>query len=151
MNKLVTNPCYNIVTMARKKKSPRGSEFWQIIFPTLVGAGLILAFGIWFGLTGSSGNISRFAQISTVLLAIPVYITSLLFGLVMVGLIILIGKLIKGIRPITEKVLDILDKLQDGAKQGTRSLVRLVIEPAAILAIFQRKPDQQGQEIKLND
>lgn len=137
--------------MAEKKKSPRGSDFWQILFPTLVGAALILALGIWFGLTGSSGSLSRFAEISTVLLAIPVYIAALLFGIILAGLIYLVGKLIQGIPPITQWMLTVLDKVRGGAQQGSRSLARLVIEPAAVLAIFQRKRDRQDPEIKLND
>ena len=148
---LIANPCYNIVTMAEKKRSPRGSEFWQIIFPTLVGAVLLLAVGVWFGLTGSSGNLARFAQISTALLAIPVYIVVLLLGLVLVGLILLIGKLIQVIPSLTGWVLEYLGKIQKGAKLGTRSLARLIIEPIALLAIFQRKSDQKDQDIKLND
>lgn len=148
---LIANPCYNIVTMAEKKRAPRGSEFWQIIFPTLVGAVLLLAVGVWFGLTGSSGNLARFAQISTALLAIPVYIVALLLGLVLVGLILLIGKLIQVIPSLTGWVLEYLGKIQKGAKLGTRSLARLIIEPIALLAIFQRKSDQKDQDIKLND
>ena len=137
--------------MAEKKKSSRGSDFWQIIFPTLVGAVLILALGVWFGLTASSGNLSRFAEISTALLAIPVYIAALLFALVLVGLIYLVSKLIRGIPQITGWILEVLDKIRGGAELGSKSIARLVIEPAAILAIFQRKRDRQDPEIKLND
>jgi hypothetical protein len=137
--------------MAEKKESPRGSDFWQIIFPTLVGAVLILSLGVWFGLTGSSANHSRFAEISTALLAIPVYIAALFFGAVLVGLIFLVGKMIQVIPPITGQVLEILNKIQDGAVLGSQSLARLVIEPAAILAIFQRKRERQDPEIKLTD
>ena len=137
--------------MVEKKKAPRGSEFWQIIFPTLMGAVLLLALGLWLGLTGSTGNLSRFAQISTALLAIPVYIAALLFGLVMVGLILLVGKLIEVIPTLTGWVLEFLEKIQKGAKLGTRSLAKLVIEPTALLAIFRRKSDRRDQEIKLND
>lgn len=137
--------------MAEKKKSPRGSEFWQILFPTLVGAVLILALGIWFGLTGSTGSLSRFAEISTVLLAIPVYIGSLLFALLLVGMIYLVSQLIKGIPTITGRVLEVLDKIRVGAARGSRSLTRLVIEPIAILGIFRRGTEHQDPEIKLND
>jgi len=137
--------------MAEKNKSPRGSDFWQILFPTLLGAVLILALGIWFGLTASSGNLSRFAEISTALLVIPVCMAALLFALVLVGLIYLVSKLIQGIPPITVWMLEILDKIRAGAELGSRSLARLVIEPAAILAVFQRKRDRQDPEIKLND
>jgi hypothetical protein len=137
--------------MAEKKKAPRGSDFWQIIFPALIGAILILAVGIWFGITGSSGNLSRFAEISVVLLAIPVFIATLLFGLVLAGLIFLVSKLIQGIPPLTGRVLEILDKVQGGAVRGTQSLAKLVIEPIAIFGFFQRKRDDQDPEIKLND
>ena len=144
-------PCYNIDTMAEKKKSPRGSEFWQILFPALLGAAMILAFGIWFGITGSTVSLSRFAEISTVLLAIPVYIAALLFGLVLVGLIYLINRLIQGVHGINERVLPFLDKIRKGAVQGSQSLARLVIEPLAIMAILQRKKGHRDPEIKLND
>jgi ABC-type dipeptide/oligopeptide/nickel transport system permease component len=134
-----------------EKKSPRGSEFWQIIFPTLVGAVLMLALGIWFGLTGSAGNISRFAHISTVLLSIPVFIVSLVFGLVLVGLIYLVGRLLGGIPPVAEKLLHFLDRIRDTAGRASRSVAKLVIEPTAKLAVFQRKSDPSVEEIKLND
>ncbi len=145
------NPCYNIVTMAEKKNPSEGSEFWQIIFPTLVGTLLMLVLGIWFGLTGSTGSLSRFAQISTAMLAIPVFFAALLFGLVMVGLIYLVDKLMKGIPTITGRVFEVLDKIQEGAVKGSRSLARLVIEPTSLFAIFRCKVDQQDQEIKLKD
>jgi hypothetical protein len=137
--------------MAEKKKAPRGSDFWQIIFPTLLAAILILALGVWFGVTGSSGNLARFAEISVVLLAIPVFIASLLFGLVLAGLIFLVSKLIQGIPPITGRVLDFLGKIQDRAVRGTQALSRLVIEPIAFFGFFQRKRKQQDPEIKLYD
>jgi hypothetical protein len=137
--------------MAEKKKSPRGSEFWQILFPTLVGAAMILALGIWFGITGSTGNLSRFAEISTVLLAIPVYIAALLFALVLVGLIYLVTRLIQGVPGITGRVLQFLDKIRNGAVQGSQSIARLVIEPVAILAIFQRNKGNRDPDINLNE
>lgn len=137
--------------MAEKKKSPRGSEFWQILFPTLMGAALILILGIWFGVTGSTGSLSRFAEISTVLLAVPVYFAALLFAFMLMGLIYLVSKLIQGVPMITGRAFHFLDRIRGGAKRGSRSLARLVIEPAAVMAIFQRKVDRHDPEIKLND
>ena len=137
--------------MIEKKKYPRGSEFWQILFPTLLAAVLIVALGVWFGVTGSSGSLSRFADISTVLLAVPMYIAALLFGIVLAGLIYLVGKLFQVIPPITGRVLQILDKIQNGAALSTRFLARLVIEPISILGIFQRKRNHQGAKIKIKD
>ena len=137
--------------MAEKKQSPRGSEFWQIIFPTLVGAAMVLTLGIWFGITGSTGSLSRFAEISTVLLAIPVYIAALLFALVLIGLIYLITRLIQGVPEFTGRVLQFLDKIRNGAFKASQSIAGLVIEPVAIMAIFQRKKGIRDPEIKLND
>ncbi len=137
--------------MAEKKKSPRGSDFWQILFPTLMGAALILILGIWFGVTGSTGSLSRFAEISTVLLAVPVYLAALIFAFVLVGLIYLVSKLIQGVPAFTGRAYDLLDRIRGGAQRGSRSLARLVIEPAAVMAIFQRKADRQDPENKLYD
>ena len=109
---------------------------------------MILAFGIWFGITGSTGSLSRFAEISTVLLAIPVYIAALVFALVLVGLIYLINRLIQGVAGINGRVLPFLDKIRNGAVQGSQSLAKLVIEPLAIMAILQRKKGHRDQEIK---
>jgi len=137
--------------MVEKKKSSGGSEFWQIFFPTILGGVLLLVLGIWLGITGSSGSLSRFAEISTVLLVIPVYLIALLFALMLVGMIYLVGKLLQVIPSATSWVLGILDKIRDGTISGTRTLARLVIEPAAFLAGFQRKRYRQHSEIKLND
>jgi hypothetical protein len=137
--------------MAEKKKAPRGSEFWQIIFPAVFGTVLILAVGVWFGITGSTGNLSRFAEISLVLLSFPFFIASLLFGLILIGLIFLVSKMIQGIPPVTGRVLEFLDKIREGTVRGTRSLASLVIEPIALFGFIQRKPKQQDSEIKLND
>lgn len=137
--------------MADKKKTPQGSEFWQIIFPTLVGAGLILAVGIWFGLTGTTGNLARFAEISTVLLVIPVGLAAILFGLLLGGLAYLIGRLIEGIPPLTGKVLGLLEQVQDGAKKASSTAARLVIEPAAALARFKPRRDRKDPKISLKN
>ena len=145
------NPCYNIVTMAEKRKSPQGSEFWQIIFPTLVGATMIFGLGIWFGITGSTGSLARFAEISTVLLVVPTGLAVLLMGLLLGGAAYLFGRLIEGIPPLTGKVLDFLEKIRAGVKQVSSAAARLVIEPAAVLAIFKPRRGRQDPEIPLND
>jgi hypothetical protein len=137
--------------MVAKKKPPQGSEFWQIIFPTVVGAMVVLSLGIWFGLTGTSGNLARFAEISTVLLIIPVVLAALLFGLLLFGLTYLVGRLITGIPPLTERILKLLEKIREGTTKATRSAASLVIEPAALLAIFRPKQKHQDSEISLND
>ena len=67
----------------------------QLDFLAMMAAALILMLGIWFGVTGSTGSLSRFAEISTVLLAVPVYLAALLFAFMLVGLIYLVSKLIR--------------------------------------------------------
>lgn len=132
------NPCYNIGIMAEKKKAPAGSFFWQIIFPTLIGTLLILFVGISVILYTSSGNISRFSEISTVLLVIPVLFSSLLLMLLLVALIILVIKIIQGLPSITGWILDRLERVQKGVQAVSENAVIPVVRPAALLAGIRR-------------
>lgn len=85
------------------------------------------------------------------LLVIPVLLAALIFGLLLGGSAYLIGRLIKGIPPLAEKVLGLLDKVRQGAKQASSAAASLVIEPLAALAIFRPKRDRQDPDISLND
>jgi hypothetical protein len=124
--------------MTDKRTSRPGSTFWQIIFPTLAAAVLFLLAGIWVILYSSPGNVSRFAEISTVLLVIPVFFMSLLGLLLLGGLIALVLKIIQGIPPITIWILDILEKVREIIRAISKNLVKPVIEPASYLAGFRR-------------
>jgi hypothetical protein len=136
--------------MAEKKKDPAGSYFWQIIFPTLIGTLLILSVGIWVILYTSSGNISRFAEVSTVLLVIPVLFSSLLLMLLLVALIILIIKIIQGLPSITGWILDKLEWVKKGVQAVSENAVVPVVRPAALLAGIRRIFSKDHSDIQID-
>jgi hypothetical protein len=136
--------------MAEKKKAPAGSFFWQIIFPTLIGTLLILFVGILVILYTSSGNISRFAEVSTVLLVIPVLFSSLLLMLLLVALIILVIKIIQGLPSITGWILDKLEWVQKGVQTVSENAVVPVVRPAALLAGIRRIFSKDNSDIQID-
>ena len=136
--------------MAEKKKAPAGSSFWQIIFPTIIGTLLLLMVGIWVILSTSPGNISRFAEISTVLLVIPVLFSSLLLVLLLGALIVLVVKIIQGLPTITEWILDKLELIQKGVRVVSESAAGPVIRPAALLAGIRRIFVKDNSEVQID-
>ena len=136
--------------MAEKKKAPVGSSFWQIIFPTIVGTLLLLLIGIWIILYTSPGNISRFAEISTVLLVIPVLFSSLLLMILLGGLIVLVMRIIQGLPTITEWILDKLEWVQKGVRAVSENATLPVIRPAAFLAGIRRIFAKDNSEVQID-
>jgi hypothetical protein len=145
---LIPIPCYNIVIMTEKKKASAGSSFWQIVFPTLIGTILLLLVGIWVVIYTSPGNVSRLAEISTVLLVIPVLFSSLLVMLLLGALIALVLKIIQSLPPITGKILEVLQQIQKVIEGLSKNSVIPVVRPAALFAGIRRlfsKDDSQVQ------
>jgi len=142
--------CYNIGIMAEKKKTPAGSYFWQIIFPVIIGTLLILLVGIWVILYTSPGNVSRFAEISTVLLVIPVMFSSLLLFLLFGALIALVIKIIQGLPTITEWILEKLNWVHNGIQSVSEIAVVPVIRPAAMLAGIRRIFSKDNSDIQID-
>jgi len=136
--------------MAEKKKAPAGSSFWQIIFPALVGALLLLLVGIWVILYTSPGNISRFAEISTVLLVIPVLFSSLLLMLLMGAFIVLVIKIIQGLPTITGWILDKLERVQKGVRVVSENAAGPVIRPLVLLAGIRRIFTKDKPEVQID-
>ncbi len=136
--------------MAEKKKAPAGSSFWQIIFPALVGALLLLLVGIWVILYTSPGNISRFAEISTVLLVIPVLFSSLLLMLLLGALIVLVIKIIQGLPTITGWILDKLERVQKGVRVVSENAAGPVIRPLVLLAGIRRIFTKDKPEVQID-
>ena len=129
-------PCYNIDTMADKKILPAGSSFWHIFVPFILGTIVTLFLAIWIVLRVSAGNISRFAEISTVLLVIPVVFFSLIFLVVLVGLIVLVIRIIQGLPLISSRILEYINKFRDLIVKISDIIVKPIINPAAILGGF---------------
>ena len=129
--------------MVEKTESPAGSSFWQIIFPAVVGTIFILLICAWVVIGVGAGNISRFAELSTVLLILPVLFFLLIILVILGACVVLSVKMIRGLPPITSRIVEFLDKIRDGASKISEIVVQPVIQPAAYLkglrSIFSRE------------
>lgn len=137
--------------MADNKRTRAGSTFWQITFPALIGSLIILMLGAWIVLESNPGTISRFAELSTVLLVIPVFFSSLLLLVVLGALIYLVLKIIGGLPSITGRILSVLEKIQHGAEVISKNIAKILIGPTVFLAGFRRKKSKEGPDIILKD
>jgi hypothetical protein len=135
--------------MTEKKSFSKGSGFWQIIFPSAVLGILIILISIGVALGVGDKTISRFAEISTILLVLPVLFISLILLVILVGSIVLIGKLIYGIPPITQRILDFLTRIERFVKRLSRIIVRPVIRPSALLGSFRNIIIRNGPRYRI--
>ena len=119
--------------MAEKKENPAGSSFWQIIFPAAAGTIFILLICIWIASGVGAGNISRFAELSTVLLILPVLFFSLIILVILSAFVVLSVRMIRGLPPITSRIVEFLDKIRDGVSKFSEIIVQPVIQPTAYL------------------
>jgi len=119
--------------MEKKKEYAAGSGFWQIIFPTIIGTIVILLVCVWVVIDVDAGNITRFAELSTVLLVIPVLFFSLISLFVLGALIYLVVRLMHGLPSITSRILEFLEKIREVVGKISDFVVKPVIQPTAIL------------------
>ncbi len=124
--------------MVERRNTSRGSSFWQIIFPALIGALFVLLLAFWLVAISSRDNLSRFAELSTVLLVIPTVFFSLLILLALGVSIYLVIRLMKVIPSGTDWILNFLDKINFGVTKITQLIVKPIIRPTAFLAGFRR-------------
>lgn len=136
--------------MDEKRKAPAGSEFWQVIFPLILGIILVIFLAVWVVLEISPGNISRFAEISTVLLVIPYLGFSLLGLALLVALVTMTVKIIQGLPVITGKILEILDQITALIKKVSGYAVAPVIQPKAFLASLTEIFRKDKSEIQID-
>ncbi len=122
--------------MEEKKDTQAGSGFWQIIFPSFLSGLAIILVCVWIVIGAGNGKISRFAEISTVLLVLPVLIFSLIVLIILGAGIALVSRLMGWIPPITQRILEFLIKVQDGVRKFAEFVVQLVIRPSALLGSF---------------
>jgi uncharacterized protein YneF (UPF0154 family) len=135
--------------MDKEKKRSRGSEFWQIIFPAFIGLILI---GLLCALVVVGVNpveITRFAEISTVLLVIPVVIISLLSFVILGLFIYLVQRLIIGIPPISTQILDFLDQIRTTVQKISDKIIQQVINPAAIITAIRNLFIKKGTRYRV--
>jgi ABC-type maltose transport system permease subunit len=129
--------------MADKNGTHKGSAFWQIYFPVLAAAVIAIISGLMVVLDQNTGSISRYAEISTALLVIPVIFFALIPLVASMLAIYLLQRLIKALPPITGKVLTALEKIQQVVSKFCRLLTEPVIQPSTLWSgireIFIRK------------
>jgi hypothetical protein len=118
--------------MSQNKQAPRGSEFWQIFFPALAGLILIGLLCAWVVVSASPGMVSQLAEISTLLLVIPIILVSSLAFFLFGGLIYLVQRLIQVIPPLTKRAQEFLQKIQAGVSRMSELIIKPVIQPSAI-------------------
>jgi len=97
----------------------------------------------------SAGNISRFAEISTVLLVIPGLFFSILFLVVLVGLIVLVIRIIQAVPLISSRVLEYSNKFRDLIAKVSDIIVKPIINPAAILGGFRTLLSRKKSRFKI--
>ena len=111
---------------------------------------MLLLVGIWVILYTSPGNISRFAEITTVLLVIPVLFSSLLVIFLLGALIVLVIRIIQGLPTITGWILDKLERIQKGVRVVSENAAVPVIRPAAIMAGIRRIFTKDNSEVQID-
>ena len=136
--------------MVDQRNTPAGSEFWQVIFPLILGILVVVFLGVWVVLEVSPGNISRFSEISTILLVIPYMAFSLVGLVLLVALIALTAKIITGLPAITEKILDILERIRTMVKRISGYSVAPIIRPKAFLASLTQIFKKDNTEIQID-
>lgn len=119
--------------MNEKKGTPAGSGFWQIIFPSLVAAITIILVCVWVVLDAGNESISRFSEISTVLLVLPILFFSLIVLIILGASIVLVSRLMGWIPPVTQRILEFLVRVQEGVKKMTDIVAQPVIRPSAMI------------------
>ncbi|MCJ7717450.1 MAG: hypothetical protein MUO54_13145 [Anaerolineales bacterium] len=119
--------------MVEKKNSTTGSSFWQIIFPTIIGTIIILLVCVWVVIGVGAGNITRFAELSTVLLVIPVLFLTLITLVILGAAVVLVIKVIQGLPAITSRILEFLEKVREVVGRFSDIIVKPVIQPTAFL------------------
>ena len=135
--------------MVEKKKSPAGSFFWQIMFPTSNWNAVDFVCGYLGNSLHKPGEYIQVSEISTVLLVIPVLFSSLLLMLLLVALIILVIKIIQGLPSITGWILNKLEWIQKGVQAVSENAVVPVVRPAALLAGIRRIFSKDNSDIQI--
>ena len=97
----------------------------------------------------SPGNISRFAEISTVLLVIPVLFFSL-FAFLLLGLLIyLVQRVIQVIPPFTTQAVEFLEKIKQAVQKISELIVKPVIQPTSVITGIRNIFSKNGNRYRI--
>lgn len=117
--------------MTEKKTVSSASAFWQVTLPVIVSILLVLGLGIWLILAGSRGTVLRLAEISTVMLVIPVLIFSFIPLVILGALFYGVSCLIGGLPNLTGKILAGLETVREWVGKFSDAAVEPIIKPVS--------------------
>jgi hypothetical protein len=112
----------------------------QIILPMVLAAVLFIALVVLIimATAGGTGDVGRWAAISTMWIAMPVCTMGLVFLLLLGGIVYLMGRLL-GIAPTyTGKTQDFVHKLAIRIRRGADAVVKPVINVSSVGASINR-------------
>lgn len=139
--------------MTEKNSASPASAFWQVTLPLIAAFLLVLGLGIWLILAGSRDTVLRLAEISTVLLVIPVLVFSLIPLVILGGLVYGVSRLIGGLPNLTGKILSGLEAGREWIGKISDTAVEPIIKPlswwAGIQSVLKRSTPED-EEIILN-
>lgn len=120
-------------------------QLWlQILTPMLLAVLLIIGLSVWIGIStfGQGGDSARWSAISTIWLVIPVMFFSLIFFILLAGLVYLLAQALKVIPPYTSKAQYYVNRGIDQIKRfsdiATKPVFFLEGIMASLKAIFGR-------------
>jgi hypothetical protein len=128
----------------------RREVFWQIIFPSIIGAVLILALAVGAGLV-SSNTASQAANISAIWLILPAFsftfIITLVLATVTYGLIRLIGILPPYAALVQNFFAAVNQKVRKVSDQAAEPVIKAASARARLNALFGRKPAGRVKDV----
>jgi len=113
---------------------------WKILFPVILSVVLCIGLIVLVSIAtfGWGGDVQRWADISTMWIAIPFMIEMLIFGAIVGGLSYLLAKLLKITPRYTVLAQDFMYKVEGYVKRGADAVAKPVISLDSLGASIRR-------------
>jgi len=126
-----------LLDMEKHKPQSVPSAFWPVTFPLLVGAAAVIALLVWAAAASAGGSdLSRFADLSAVLLIILMMVLSVVPLLLLGGIAYGLLRLYRIIPRGTRQLQQILEKVETAVKKAasvvTEPMIRVKSAAAGI-------------------
>ncbi|MBU0510492.1 MAG: hypothetical protein KJ638_02175 [Chloroflexi bacterium] len=113
----------------------RREVFWQITFPLIIGAILIVGLAVWTAIAAAQGgNVSQPADASLVFLLIPTLAMALILLVIIAGFAYAVIWLNKNIPPYARQAQDFFASARDIVRKGSDKVVEPVLRIQSALA-----------------
>ncbi len=100
----------------KTRRAHRRQGFWQIFLPVFLALLIVITLFVLV-VRGGPSSIERSAQTATILLAIPVMVSGLVFLVLMALLIVMLGRLMKWLPPQSYRAQKVAQKISSGITQ----------------------------------